>query len=658
MSFVTEPLLRDLLWSSLDERQDIVDVGSEVNVGSGRIDVVAKTDEDKYIGYEIKDAELIGDHSSVHSANDTVNQVNEYAESGYLDEVYLVSNEVEDYKKALSRETLFARPHGGSHGAIYKSLRRGVINGSYSAEEIENKLRESLPEEAEDFIDKTIERVNKDAEPPETYDERSIDNVVDELLSDWTAVVGTGIGLIEIPLDIHQVSHKYGDGTSQFLYTSLDKLHPGPEISVNKIQNAKPLNRDRTPHLSKINEAWITHNIVDKMGGFREAVIVGGRKRKRVDVVEFRNARSPTEVYTKQPDSKLVGYEAKSEFSPTDADIRRQLGTYLYSGCLTHLYLAVPSFELDAARKIIDQGTDNYDLSPVGIVSVDEDGDITRDKNATPVTMKYDSYATKLRKRPIVFGGLEPIHGNKEVVKFSDRHDLELVQREPYTNAGELEGTLLYKKDGFKSTNHRLDYVKQGFDQELYERVDKHTPELPYGFEIDDSGFVHVDPEQFTEARELIIYAKRMERSINRERDISDISSTFGLPESTIHEIFENSNIYCNLDSNDDPIQTAIERELGYMTDQIIIEPHLPDSLPKYLEDGLPKLDPYELKYLDSFVTELIEFKQNDDIQSEPEVPNRKPKRVWEGISKQDVNTLQDILEYSKNRSEYNEEHY
>lgn len=106
----TEEELHVKLWNWLETNG--YEVGGEVYVGNGQIDLVGKKN-DRYIGFEVKTIHSLWANAgvSLRKAKTTLRQVNKYMKSEFLDEVYLCcqrSDEVYEkmYTAASSVDTV------------------------------------------------------------------------------------------------------------------------------------------------------------------------------------------------------------------------------------------------------------------------------------------------------------------------------------------------------------------------------------------------------------------------------------------------------------------------------------------------------------------------------------------------------------------------
>jgi len=94
-----EKLLHDGLWRWLVEQDRDVGVGSEITLGdSGRIDLLARTDDGEQVGFEVK-ADVAYKEGPAFSDGEMVSyglceQLSNYATSGDLHKLYYVSPDV------------------------------------------------------------------------------------------------------------------------------------------------------------------------------------------------------------------------------------------------------------------------------------------------------------------------------------------------------------------------------------------------------------------------------------------------------------------------------------------------------------------------------------------------------------------------------------
>jgi hypothetical protein len=122
MAFFVEPLLKQRLWHWLETQGMTVD--AEVDLGTGRIDLVAEMPDGEVWGIELK---------AGGSLMSTTTQLRRYLESGYLDKLFYA-----DYKTdAWSLDGADDPPTDRGHIArIGSQLGRGVKDGDYTRDDV------------------------------------------------------------------------------------------------------------------------------------------------------------------------------------------------------------------------------------------------------------------------------------------------------------------------------------------------------------------------------------------------------------------------------------------------------------------------------------------------------------------------------------------
>lgn len=168
---------------------------------------------------------------------------------------------------------------------------------------------------------------------------------------------------------------------------------------IEVIKEADKLNRKKTPELPRDNEAWVNHHVwkwarETKQTATREGFLPGGEY--YVDVSAFDGTTNTTEILNNQDQYSHIGIESKGAGGVTpDDELSDQLMNYLESGGLTHLYLAVP----EQRREQVDPQTGQQTLTGssaleipqnVGIITVDETGEVQVTQKAERVKMEYD----------------------------------------------------------------------------------------------------------------------------------------------------------------------------------------------------------------------------------------------------------------------------
>lgn len=116
MPEITEPTLRDTLWSWLNNLG--CRVAGEVQVGERRIDIVAKTMDGEYHGYEVKDQLKLENERTNSLKSEEIrklaNQLNDYY--GFFDRVYYCSQEPEKVIQKFDRENVLLDMQGINDG--------------------------------------------------------------------------------------------------------------------------------------------------------------------------------------------------------------------------------------------------------------------------------------------------------------------------------------------------------------------------------------------------------------------------------------------------------------------------------------------------------------------------------------------------------------
>ena len=154
---------------------------------------------------------------------------------------------------------------------------------------------------------------------------------------------------------------------------------------IEKIIKAERINRERKPKLPKDNEGWVRHYVWRKFGRICDGALPNPERERplKIDIVSFRGSEDPSEIYLNQDKMDLIGIEAKGR----NFNLRKtkeQLDMYLVSGGLTKLFLAIP-------EGVKREGIVKEIPEEVGIITVNEEGDVETDREAEKVEMRYDS---------------------------------------------------------------------------------------------------------------------------------------------------------------------------------------------------------------------------------------------------------------------------
>jgi len=334
MSYITEPILRELLWEELAEQN--YEVGGEINIGNGIIDLVAKTPNGEYHGFEVKDQSKlnrdVGSGMKPDRVRHLFEQLSRYQSSRCFDRLYYCSQDPQPVIDRIS----------ASNPVLDIDRLNQVMFG-------EEKLADNL-----------------------------------------TIPIPRDIGAIKISLD-----DSYQDTT--------EVVREAGQIDF----------RDQRPNISRKNEAWVQHHTWKEIGVIREGVLPNPDEstEQRIDVIAIEGSTDPTEIYRNQEDNAFIGIEAKGAGlgSQSKSELQSQLVDYLRSGGLTHLYLAVPSQNKQAAINLLSEqptlqaftSANNkgreYErtISNIGLITVDPHGTVDIVTKAEPVRMHFDGLQTQ-----------------------------------------------------------------------------------------------------------------------------------------------------------------------------------------------------------------------------------------------------------------------
>lgn len=423
MTYCVEPFIQDLVWCWLDSHSDYTAVAGEVGIGSGvnsgRIDLVAKTTEGEFHGFEIKNNAFADE------------QLNRYLQSGYLDRLYHCSRVGTTFAERL-HDGQKVKNTTYNNQQIRKEISNGIAVGQYTEEEYKQALRETFPEEILDQQAGIASQVNQrvldesektvwarltrnigiptaDFDPSETY--ISLEKAMKMMWNNQA--VPTEIGLIDVPFS-YDLSEE-DDGFRRQLNESVEVMFAKEkQDKVEVVRQAEQLHREQSLTLSQTNEAWVQHYAWISHGTIREAVIpyVADDAEYLIDIMGFEGANTPTEVYRAGEDAQLLGIEAKGDAAFGGKEqiesIREQLCKYQTSGVLTHLYLAVPKKNREEGEVVLDVPR----LSEVGLLTVSRNGGVETEMTAERMSMQYDGYIKESGSheypRSVGFGNVAP----------------------------------------------------------------------------------------------------------------------------------------------------------------------------------------------------------------------------------------------------------
>lgn len=423
MTYCVEPFIQDLVWCWLDQHSDYTEVAGEVGIGSGvnsgRIDLVAKTADGEFHGFEIKNNAFADE------------QLNRYLRAGYLDRLYHCSRVGARFAERLSDGQDFKKGTY-TNQQIRKEISNGIAAGQYTEAEYKQALRETFPEETLNQQAEIASQVNQrvldesektvwvrltrnigiptaDFDPSETY--ISLDKAMARMRNNQAVPVE--IGLIDVPFS-YDMSEEH-DGFRRQLNESMGVMFAkDKQDEVTVVREPERLTREQLPTLSRMNEAWVQHYVWVAHGTIREAVIphVADDAEYLIDVMGFDGRDTPTEVYRAGEDARLLGIEAKGDTAFGGREqiesIRDQLWKYRTAGVLTHLYLAVPKQNREEGEAVLDVPR----LSEVGLLTVSRDGGVEIEMTAERMSMQYDGYVKRSGSheypRSIGFGNVAP----------------------------------------------------------------------------------------------------------------------------------------------------------------------------------------------------------------------------------------------------------
>lgn len=440
MTHCIEPLIHDLIWCWLDEQDRYEIVSGEVPIGtgtnSGRIDIVGKTTDGEYHGYEIKDTDL------------SAKQLNRYIKSSFLDKVYHCSRAGPEINSIVAGKST----RWGVHSTLIDlkaELSNGIAAGQYTESEAINAVRETIGEQmwqgelrgfgqvnnrlldddekvVKSFFTSDLGIPTVDFDSEETYID--LDTATKQLENEVS--VPNEIGVIHVPVPISDPFNEPGDrdwfsldlnsskdGRAELNDPVSDIFTTSNIAQIKILRNATPLTRKLQPSLSRTDEAWIQHYVWRSYGTIREAVIpcFNNNSVRRVDVMQFKGADTATGAFQNSNNTEIIGVEAKGKKAvgskTANVQVREQLRSYLESSCFTRLYLAVPTTARSEARAILNVSKTNP-VSDVGLITVDQQGELTFVKDAEQRRQRVDGYikkdGNKKYTRSVGYGRVKP----------------------------------------------------------------------------------------------------------------------------------------------------------------------------------------------------------------------------------------------------------
>jgi len=436
MAAFIEPLLQEQLWNWLETEKGMK-VDGEVKIGTGRIDLAAETSDGRYIGVELKRDSGLGFGKELYE------QLHRYIESGVFDEVYFASGTVDPLLNALEDEqTADIGTLSQGSKLVSSAIHAGQVTLEEAKRRIENDLPQDLLQQRKSGKWGTVksyifDKIDNQTEP--SPDPVSIEEGIRYLRR---SICPTDIGVIHIPFNFPTI-----DGKPTL--RELDRVHE-PKKAYEPIihREANQLDRDGTPEFNQQGEPWVRHNVWLQYGGLPEGYVPNIRSSDQpyrpIDILYFNQSYDPTEIL-KSKSGDVVGVEAKGKESFSHDRLPRQVTEYLATQSLTHLYLAVPASFQNSAIDLLeahDRGDE------VGLITVDEQGDVTIVQEATRLTYKHDGYMNKYTPQKIGYGDVSIENGLEVLSPFLTAEERERLK---YSDATEYATELL--KDYSDQTN-------------------------------------------------------------------------------------------------------------------------------------------------------------------------------------------------------------
>lgn len=490
MATFGEALLKQRVWYWLETELEM-EVEGEVDIGTGRIDLIAETPEGEIWGVELK-KQGFGEYE----------QANRYIESGKIDRLYIATDRIESLQKALSGDlplNISTLSQNSSRLGV------GVEQGKYSVKEVMQRVESEFSDEIlnkpiagspslREYIRKKVETGAKSRDPVSL--EQGVANLS-------RASCPPELGVIHVPFNLKE-------GTLRDVEKNLS---PEKAYEPRIIQEADKIERYDTPDFARDEEPWVRHCVWRQYGGLPEGHIPNpmdsDQPHRPIDILSFNGSYDPTEAVESPDENEVIGIEAKGRSSFTKKRTTEQLSDFLETSTLSRLYLAVPTVLVDNAHNLIS----SEGLSDVGILSVSESGEVDVVQEATRMTSEHDGYMERYDERKVGYGNVE-IESGKEVV--SPFVTDEEAERLKHSDAGEYavdiltDNSELADDDGWirGSISDSLREPESEFDQGKKARgyllegrsADPYTQDPSQGVEADDMkpGYVRLTVTDFT----------------------------------------------------------------------------------------------------------------------------------------------------------------
>ncbi len=490
MASFGEALLKQRLWYWLETERGM-EVEGEVNLGTGRIDLIAKTSDGEVWGIELK-KQGFGEYE----------QANRYIESGKIDRLYIATDRIESLQKALSGP---APLNVSTLNQNSMKLGVGVEKGEYSVEEVMRAVDSEVSDEMlnqqvsgspslREYIRKRVETGSN------SKDAISLDQGITNLSR---ASCPTELGVIHIPFNLEA-------GTLRDVEKNLS---PEEAYEPRIFQEADRIERDRTLDFSRDEEPWVRHCVWREYGGLPEGHIPNpmdsDQPHRPIDVLSFEGSYDPTDAVENPSEHEVIGIEAKGRSSFTSKRTAQQLSDFLATSTLSRLYLAVPTVLAEKARSLLS----SEDLSEVGILTVTEDGDMVVEREAERMEPEHDGYLERYDERKVGYGNVEIASGKDVVSPYVTAEEAERLKNSDAAEYAQdiiTDNSELADDDGWirASTTDSLRQPESEFDQGKKARgyllegrsADPYTQDRSQGVEPDDMkpGYVRLTVTDFT----------------------------------------------------------------------------------------------------------------------------------------------------------------
>ena len=490
MASFGEALLKQRLWYWLETEQGMK-IEGEVNLGTGRIDLIAKTSDGEVWGIELK-KQGFGEYE----------QANRYIESGKIDRLYIATDRIESLQKALSGP---APLNVSTLNQNSMKLGVGVEQGEYSVEEVMQAVDSEFSDEMlnqqvsgspslREYIRKRVETGSN------SKDAISLDQGITNLSR---ASCPTELGVIHIPFNLES-------GTLRDVEKNLS---PEEAYEPRIFQEADRIERDRTLDFSREEEPWVRHCVWREYGGLPEGHIPNpmesDQPHRPIDVLSFEGSYDPTDAVENPGEHEVIGIEAKGRSSFTSKRTAQQLSDFLATSTLSRLYLAVPTVLAEKARSLLS----SEDLSEVGILTVTEDGDVVVEREAERMEPEHDGYIERYDERKVGYGNVEIASGKEVVSPYVTAEEAERLKNSDAAEYAQdiiTDNSELADDDGWirASTTDSLRQPESEFDQGKKARgyllegrsADPYTQDRSQGVEPDDMkpGYVRLTVTDFT----------------------------------------------------------------------------------------------------------------------------------------------------------------